>query len=857
MTEPTTRHYIDADLRDGCIDTWLVAGPEVREIADLERFSGADYKLQIVRDRYDPTPGVTLDPVELGGLSEGEPGLSWRYYRCRDDHYVDLSGFYHIASHLRAWAYAELIMPAARAAQLALTTNAPADIWVNGRHIGRAEHFHHQIPHTVTFPADLRAGPNAILVRFEAVATRECPYVMALQVVGETRRNVRLPTNNPHQALRVKLERIFASATLDRDVFARNEQITVRWPEDLPSEIRQTIAVRLQSPRGRIYVEALPEVKAGMTQPLGLGAQFLDGPYRVVLMPHPDAYYTHNIRLTREIPISILKNRYADTPYGTYAERRIEALEDAAQRPNQVYAEIAKMELGRWNDLNMAVIDETIDGINRRKDCSDFYLIGLLGAFIRYGNHPEFPQELRASIRACALGFRYWSDDPGADAMWFWSENHQILFHACETLAGQIFAGERFSNTGHDSTWHAERGTAFAIAWLRKRASGGFREWDSNCYFEHDVLALAHLADLANDKALSELSAVILDKLFFTMALNSFRGAFGSTHGRTYTPYIKGARLELTSGIGRLLWGLGVFNEHILGTVALACAPDYELPPVIAEIATAQVEHLWSRERHRQELTWEYDRVDGMIEVNKVTYRTADYMLCSAQDHLPGEPGVQQHIWQATLSHDATVFVTHPPCISEENSHRPSYWHGHVTLPRVAQWHDTLVDVRNIPEGDWLGFTHAYFPTFAFDEHLLRDGWAFARVGNGYLAITAAAGLELMTTGDSAYRELRSPGRQNIWLAQMGRAAHDGDFAAFQERVLAHTPAFDGLEVRWQTPRAHTIRFGWTGPLLVDEVEQPLRGFKHYESPVCVCELGADTMEIAGWDQAIRLDFRI
>ena len=91
-----------------------------------------------------------------------------------------------------------------------------------------------------------------------------------------------------------------------------------------------------------------------------------------------------------------------------------------------------------------------------------------------------------------------------------------------------------------------------ALSWLAKRASGGFREWDSNTYFEEDVLALVHLADLAEDEELSELAAVVLDKLLFIMAVNSFHGVFGSTHGRTYTPYIRGGRLEPTSGISRL-----------------------------------------------------------------------------------------------------------------------------------------------------------------------------------------------------------------------------------------------------------------------------------------------------------------
>ena len=49
-----------------------------------------------------------------------------------------------------------------------------------------------------------------------------------------------------------------------------------------------------------------------------------------------------------------------------------------------------------------------------------------------------------------------------------------------------------------------------------------------------------------------------------------------------------------------------------------------------------------------------------------------------------------------------------------------------VILPRVAQWKDVLIAAYQLLKDDWMGFTHAYFPIHAFDEHVLRQGWAFA-----------------------------------------------------------------------------------------------------------------------------------
>lgn len=862
---------------NGYIDHWLVAGPRVLEVPDLEQFYGHDFRVRIARHYASPALEIVQMPMEGATFEADGQVLTWRYYACSEDHFVDLSDFYHLVSHLRAWAYAEIVMPEDRRPGLTITTNGPADVWINGCHVHHHEHVQPQIPASVPFTADLRQGKNAILVRFEAVAARECPMVLALRVDSPEELLVQLPTQQRHLELRAAIEQVIAAAFLERNVFDAGEEIVVRWSPDAAFAER-TVCVRVQNARGQIFAEALPTVRPGALQSFGCAAQFRDGSYQILLMPHPETYYLHNVRVTRTIPFEVLRNRFSVTPYGTYEERRIEALRDAVQRGG-LYGEIAKMELGAWEALNLDVMLQEIDGINRRRDCSDFYLIGLLGALLRYGNDESFPAALRAPLEACILGFRYWADEPGVDAMWFWSENHRILFHTCEILAGQLFPDRTFTNSGLSGEEHRLKGERLALDWLRKRAAGGFREWDSNTYFEHDVLALSHLADLATNDEVSELAAVILDKLLCTMAINSFRGVFGSTHGRAYTPGIKGARRELTSGISRLLWGMGVFNQATLGTVALACARGYALPPVIAEVATASVEELWHRERHAGVNVWDLDRAEGPWEVNKVTFKTPDFMLCSAQDHHPGERGVQQHIWQATLSHDAVVFVTHPPCLAEDNAHRPNAWHGHVVLPRVAQWRETLMAIHHIPprsdwfdrerpdawidpahpqmyvDPQWMGWTHAYFPTFAFDDYVLRDGWAFARVGNGYLALTAANGLTLVTTGRNAFHELRSAGWPNCWVCIMGRTARDGDFAAFQERVLMLHVAFDNLQVTCETLRGDRLSFGWEGPLLVNGEEQPLRDFKHYDSPICTCELGASSMDIAGWETVLRLDF--
>jgi hypothetical protein len=875
--------HLDYALERGYVHNWLVLGPQATLVADLGRFTGADYKLQIARHYHQAAPGIAEPPAEGQTIHLDGWEARWNYVRCKDDHFVDLSVFHHECTYLRAWAYTELVSASEQRVACVLTTNGPADVWVNGEHIHRQEHFFHQTPNRVPFEMALKPGANTVLVRMEEVAARECPYAMALEIAhlhctcgcvqvqvsqnplamtlspgSETHPGksdalaVRLPTAYPHLDRRIALERALYAAQVRQDVFHGDQKVTVVWPADFAGEAEVTI--RVEDPAGFVHGDAKVLARAGASALLGKAHEFTAGIYDLTLMPGVEEFYIGDLRLQRKIRCRITGGRYAETPYGSFESRRREALLDAARRQENVFCEIAKMALGAWADVDITVVLDTIGRINRRGDCSDFYLVGLLGMVYRFGDQPDFPPELRQPLEDCILGFKYWHDEPGSDAMCYTTENHSILFHTCEVLAGQRYPDRVFSNTGETGAQHRVKGEERARAWLRERGANGFKEWDSNCYFEEDTLALTHLASLADHEDLAALATVILDKMLFTMALNSFRGVFGSTHGRTYTQFIKSGYTEATAGMSRLLFGMGIFNSHVLGTVSLACS-EYDLPLIVAQIAADWPPALWSRERHAGELAlWRNSGSHG-VEVNKVTYKTPDFMLCSAQDWHPGEKGYQQHIWQATLGPDALVFVTHPICASEDGSHRPNFWHGNETLPRVAQWKDLLIAVHNLPGDDWMGFTHAFFPAFAFDDHDVGGRWAFGRKGEGYIALTASQGLAWMTAGDNAQRELRSYGQRNVWVCQMGRRATDGSFAAFKRKVAALDIEFADLAVRLRSLRGDEIAFDWEGPLLLNGQEQPITGFKHYESPYCVADLPAERMDLAFGENVLRLEF--
>ena len=864
-------NYLEYSPQDGYIHNWLVAGPLAISVPHVDQIDEDEQRLAIARQQYRRASDIHEPPIELASFQIGESELMWRYAKCLDDHLLDLSATYPTLTYLRSWAYCQLAVPSAQEAVLVLTAYGPADVWVNRTHVYRHEGFAPD-GQSLSLPVELEEGPNEVLVRFEQVASRTesgaraCPHALALRFEGDKSQaaTVKLPVGHPNVTRRQKLERLYAQAHIERTMLLSGQNAALRWDEVLDES--DSISFWVHDKREHIQVSGEWETRPGERLEIGHSQLALDeGPYHLVLLPPAPAIELFQIVYNERLPFHVLETAYSDAYYGTYEERRQEALAHVARQEGELYAEICKLHGGRWATVDIGRIEEAIAQIDRREESSDLHLIELLGALHRYPKTIAWLPDLRRSLERCALDFGY-EQDAGANSLDYAAESHSILLHACEILAGQLYPEQIFANGGQKGQWHRLQGERLALEWLQRRGTTGFQEWDSNDTFEQDLLALSHLADLAENDAVRELAAVVMDKLLFTIALNSYKGVFGSTHGRTEASMVASGQLEATSGVTRLMWGMGVWNQHIRGLAGLACS-GYEPPPLIPAIAADLDQELWSREQH-------IVGSEPSANVNKVTYRTADYMLCSAQEYRPGERGSLEHIWQATMGPDAVVFVNHPACMSQSAARRPNFWRGNKVLPRVAQWKDVLVALHHLPHDGSpadMGFTHAYFPTYEFDEYTFEENaqglrWAFACKGSGYLALAAAHGFELLRRGLTAYRELRSYGRQNIWLCLMGRETTEGSFVEFQEAVLALSVEMQAderplnveyppLNARCTTLRGERLFFDWEGPLLVNGEVQPLSGYKHYDSPYCTAEVGAPEMDIHFGDYTMRLDF--
>lgn len=842
-----TVSYVAYELNNGFIMNWLAGGPQVIHLDGKAGTSGPEFKQQVAAQFYEAKNNISKMPVEPGPLKEsaftvGDFSGRWSYYRCGDDHLVDQSNAQPACCFARAWAYTQLISKNDQTASFELFTYGPVDVWLNRKQVFHYDGFSQQLIRLL-FTSQLDKGSNKLTIRFANVGDPDCVLAFALKVQGDGL-SVKIPTGIPSLARRAELEALHQRLYLDRDVYAAENNAFLHWPEDL--EKHSGSDARFQHSSGRIYAQAEEVGKPGQKLFMGQPISLHEGAYQAYVIPRAWEIYERDIRVELYLDAWVMgNNKHSNYPYATLEARKKEALYNATTREGHVFAEIAKMAMGQWAKIEEKVLLRACDEIDRRISGSEMQLVGLLGAAARFQEQDDFPVWLKERMTACAAGFRYGEEAATCDGLRFDNADRQIVFYACEILAGQLYPETVFSPSKMSGEQHRQQAEEKALAWIRARGQHGFVEWNAKENTAACLIALSHLVDLAENEELFELGSVLMDKIFFTIAANSCGGVYGISQGRANSGNVHSELLSELSGITRLLWGMGVFNIHIAGAVSFALLKNYELPLLIAEIAAGRFEEIWTLEQ--QDL--------GPHPVNLATYRTTDYMLSAAQDYRAGENGAREHIWQATLGPQAVVFVNQPENVSLSDVRLANFWRGNAVLPRVAQWKDTLIALYRSAEEDSLGMTHAYFPAIEFDEFIQRGNTAFGRKGSGYVALTAAQGLEMMESGRTANRELRSYGKENAWICRMGQESTDGNFFQFQEKVLALETQVNGLIVSCQTLRGDLLAFGWHDPLTRNGEVVPLEGYPHFENPFTSTDLPCRKMEIKTDAYLLRLDF--
>jgi hypothetical protein len=502
------------------IKPWLMLGPFYEDLSatvqglTLFETPGATVGRAAMAEIVAEAQGIlAARPAEGEAMAFRGQTMRWQLVRMPENY---LSwGRYNISNHLGAAFLTTLItseQPGLRQWRRALGITSRALVAINGQVVYYTDAhpapaaggvFEHR------FAAALAAGENVVTVALFRLGR------MA-QVGFRLEADVPLAARVPAAAgvadeIRSAIEEQVAGIRLARDVFYGEHETGFRL-SGAPDPAAPLVA-RLVADDGAIVAEAKP-VAAGPVS-FGPGAAFPDGRYRIECVwtiPGRSAstltstsYAIHKVTPVPAMP-----------GLERMAERRRMVLEHYAgflhkgTRPD-IWREVARYALGRYDQIDEGVIRETCEFIAARKDCADFVIQGILRlmAWERDVAAPRLSPQIHAMMKDTVLGFKYWVDEPGDTVMYMGSENHRFLFHVAEWLAGLLFPTEEFTNSRQNGLFHSQKGYVYITEWLRRevervRESGRL---DAEVEFVHAYglglpAGTAEAVERAADKAL-------------------------------------------------------------------------------------------------------------------------------------------------------------------------------------------------------------------------------------------------------------------------------------------------------------------------------------------------------------------
>jgi hypothetical protein len=608
------------------------------------------------------------------------------------------------------------------------------------------------------------------------------------------------------------------------------------------------------------------------------------------------------------------------------------------------------------------------------EDTRDFDALYLLNVLLGYRDHPILAPGLVQKLEDALASFKTWYTEPTPqglrDDSYYWTENHEVLYHTIEYLLGQTYPDRVLSTDGRSGREHQETARRRLLRWFDLRARFGFTEWHSNVYYQKDATPLLTLVEYADDEQVRTRAAAILDVLLLDMATHTFRGAFGVTHGRSYKKDKMSSLDDDTWGLVKLLFDTTAYayqSGDDAGATLFARARRYRLPEAIYRIArsphafadrermslalnelgpyadnpqapfgfsftdpedltiwwgmgaltewevvpltiqTMEQYNLWDTSNfapfaglkaftgdiqfaQRFAITAAHMLGFGLLrEVNTYTYRTADYMLSSAQSYRQGSFQAQAHSWQATFDANALVFTTHPfrPPIQTtnwyEDTETGSYWTGEASMPRSAQHENVAIHIyapqyrqKNPAPFDFFRFepyTHAYFPQDHFDEVVQEGAWTFGRFGDGYIGLYSFRPAQWVVYDPTVYAtngmvkpfDLRADGgADNVWIAECGRKSDWQSFEGFRAAVGAAAvevtarPRISGnpggFDVVYESPSLGRVTFAWEAPLMVKGVEVPIDNYPRHDNPWAQTPYNSRQSSIAADGYSVHLD---
>ena len=656
---------------------------------------------------------------------------------------VEFDAFYKLPMQLTFGAALGIRTPKAGIYSFRLMTCGGVKIFVNGEKQESFFWYRRNEEGEKELKLRMKEGENLLYILANELAERDTRFSFRLKYEGEKSLTGILPVSVATERLD-RIRKLFSGIYVKQFHFGNREieiffgnPVEEKVPVTIRMEFRDAHTPSFGQEKEVLLKKGMEKLPVGDLVPGKMGLAFLIIQTKVegirVERTLNFEYYDEEA-MPREGPASI-------------AERKRMVLSFAAENGlGNLPRLLALRETGQKKSAEQEkeIRDKELDCIRRREDCADFRLPALFYLL----SSSCFTEQEKKEAKQILLNFRYWFDEPGNDVMWFFSENHALLFHTAEYLAGGKFPKEIFSNSGLTGEEHRKKGKRLLQEWFERFLKNGFQEWNSPVYIPIDLMGFFVLYDFAPEKDMRRLAEKALNKAFSVLAVNSWHGIMAAGCGRIYFKNLIGRRTGETAALNYMASGEGYLNQHVFSAISFALS-SYEPTPEVLKLYEIPEEGMVSESVE-----------DG---VHLYNYRTPDYMLSGVLNYRPGEPGGQEHVMQLMIGDgDTQIWINHPGEAEYFGEGRPGYFAGNGTLPEVWQDKNRMTIHFRLLDQE-VHYTHAFCPLEQFEDYVEQEKWIFLKKSPVFAAIYAENGITVTRDGPLKNCELISPGMDNIW----------------------------------------------------------------------------------------------
>lgn len=715
-----------------------------------------------------------------------EPHAMTNVYSAFEAEDVNLSAFISTPHHLSCWAQTFLQPATAGIYDFTIKTCGGIRIWVNEQLQVTFDPFSRNDPQTLAINLMLTSGTNKITIYFDDLAERDTTYFFELRSQNEQPMNGYIPLPYAVQKL-TAAEDYLAALFPERDCF-KTGAINLINPN------RHEIAAWIKKLHIRFNPETLStddEMQDGNITEFKIADLEIDAHHEYLSLGEVSGFKSAGLTKC-EISIKLPDDSYVRRllTFIVYDEAKFATLitgKTLAARKQEALNYFASLDL---DDVNVGLIKLVLDQplqqdaltgayqefatvlplIEAKGDCADFVLAPMLAVLLKY---PEkFPSDLQARIKELTLQFRYWIDEPGNDVMWYFSENHALLFHVAQYLAGHLYPTDEFAQSGRLGKATKELGYQRLQQWFEDFFHYGFSEWNSITYLPIDLIGFFSLYIAAPDEEIKALAKQAIDVTFELTAIHCHHGAISSTYGRVYEHNLKTTPLGEMTNLTKIAWGNGYFNNALRAS-ALFALTDYEPDPRLEQYVNLVPDAA---------LIAEY--IQGINQVQTYQYKTIDYSLASAVNYRSYLPGYQQHMMNIALGRSNThLWINHPGERKFSGEGRPSYWAGNGMMPLIHQYKNVMM--MHYQLGEHIPMIHLYFPRWEFNITQFSGNWLFLAKDDAYVGIRFSNSYQMTISGAVAGREIKADGQEHFLVIKCSSAIESGSFHEFISQMMS------------------------------------------------------------------------